>query len=63
MEIINVPGAIADKEKFVTQVQIVANTLDAQAVEIMAKFCLKNGNTSSELLKTLSTHFMTKKYF
>jgi hypothetical protein len=63
MEMINVPSAIADKEKFVNQLQIVANTLDAQSVEIMAKFCLKNGNKSSELVKDLSTNFMTKKYF
>lgn len=62
MEFINILGK-QNTEVFKTNIQTVTNTLNDDAMAIMAQFCAKNGNNSSELIKTLSTNFMTKKYF
>lgn len=49
--------------KTVNHLQTIANTLNSESIEILAKFCSKNNAESSGLIKDLSTNFMTKKYF
>ena len=49
--------------KTLNHLQTIANALDGEAIEILARFCSKNSKESSGLVRDLTTNYFTKNYF